>query len=807
MSIASQLSSFWLYEAEIVAIRPNGNLVVASKLLDESQRQEISPIFYGGNYDSGLFQSPNVGDRVLCGRVHPGRSGITQAIKLIPVANKEISTREIPAADDLPAASSSYPIRNLKPGDVRLVGYGGGEVSLTGTATSGRVFIGNVFKSGIHINTEGTESVVSTMGHSIQNVSDGGKVYVGPVIRTPQNSNIRTSQNRIRHDLAAYSSNTDGIQRGIWNKIKANEIYINSNIRNPSISEYRMVVNEISEKAAYQGFDLENQKAQNRVKQQFSSDKELRFLDPRNTLYLGPHQLVEVLAGNIVSYRGDVLDLNYGVIVLGNAGAPNLSGIKEINYEQDRLKSRRGIGYHFQLSTNSKSESINNSNQNLIFSADKEGTLKINIPRNNNSGNIPYPTSAKFYTKSGGVFSKPLYPSKTEKIPVTLRSKDNKVVFPSAFTAESEFEGNKESLTRSTGVRFSNHDSYFNNFGESLQEEVRVNFTGHHNMYAAAEMLIANTINKVNIPFNNVDTTYIVRGIQGDSPFELPIKSPNDDGTLCDEIKYMSTVGVSPSAPAIDPGGKTVVAGTSYLETVDDNGELINYPYSNSFAVTNNDGELVAVNVDDKSNPQKAPGGKSANINFEGAIDVSVGKDNYDSKSIVLDTAGSLIAWFGKDRNNRSMIVQTDGDVLLNIGGTNGDSFNKGRFDLRVNVTNKGFLGDDSVGTANNTISDTPDGGPMASDYIISISENGLVIAGMNPGTPMIIRNDGDFMLESTSKLILSGTKVVVRNGGEAEREIFKDPVSGDTVDASINTADKAIQRIDKIINPDSSKC
>ena len=54
-------------------------------------------------------------------------------------------------------------------------------------------------------------------------------------------------------------------------------------------------------------------------------------------------------------------------------------------------------------------------------------------------------------------------------------------------------------------------------------------------------------------------------------------------------------------------------------------------------------------------------------INLEGSLETSIGKDNRDQKSILLDAAGSMVAWFGKDSNGRSLVVQTDGDVAMNI--------------------------------------------------------------------------------------------------------------------------------------------
>jgi hypothetical protein len=258
----------------------------------------------------------------------------------------------------------------------------------------------------------------------------------------------------------------------------------------------------------------------------------------------------------------------------------------------------------------------------------------------------------------------------------------------------------------------------------------------------------------------------------------------------------MTTVSVFPGAPSIDPGGGTVVAGISYLEEIDAQGNYINVPFGNAFSINEENGELVIIGKGRE--PRKDPGGKSANINFDGAIDVSVGKDNYDQKSIVLDTAGSMIAWFGKDRNGRSIVAQTDGDVLLNIGGNNGAVFNKGRFDLRVNVTNKGFVGEKTIEGAPGKKSDRPEGGASASDYLISISDEGIVIAGMNPAAPMVIRNDGDLIIESTANLILAGNKVDVRSGNKPRKDPSKSDVSMDTPAASLVEGPSKIDAIKK---------
>ncbi len=121
--------------------------------------------------------------------------------------------------------------------------------------------------------------------------------------------------------------------------------------------------------------------------------------------------------------------------------------------------------------------------------------------------------------------------------------------------------------------------------------------------------------------------------------------------------------------------------------------------------------------------------------------------------------------------------MQTDGEVVINIGGSYGEpgnslsydgveelksfeeGFNPGRLDIKVCVGDKGFVG--TPGSTTDASNLTKQG-----DYTISISESGLVIAGCNTGAPMIIRNDGDINIEATNKLKLyGGHKVEITDG------------------------------------------
>ena len=118
---------------------------------------------------------------------------------------------------------------------------------------------------------------------------------------------------------------------------------------------------------------------------------------------------------------------------------------------------------------------------------------------------------------------------------------------------------------------------------------------------------------------------------------------------------------------------------------------------------------------------------------------------------MTLDTHGGVVAWLGRDNNGRSLSMQTDGSVLVNIGGHNSDgSFNEGRLDLRVNLTNKGVMSDDDLSSPDDI--DASD-----SDFIISISSKGIVVSGMKKNVPMLLNNSGQIVIQSQSGIILNG--------------------------------------------------
>jgi len=146
------------------------------------------------------------------------------------------------------------------------------------------------------------------------------------------------------------------------------------------------------------------------------------------------------------------------------------------------------------------------------------------------------------------------------------------------------------------------------------------------------------------------------------------------------------------------------------------------------------------------SGPKANAGGRSASINFDGSVDLNIGANSSDRQSLILDTAGGVVANIGRDINNNSGVISCDGNLILQVGsfGITGDS--------RFSTQNNGLIGavlDLRVMTS---------GGFT---HVIRIDDQGITIA-----TPqnMKIFSKGNMTIESAGTLALNGETVLINN-------------------------------------------
>lgn len=756
---------FYFREAIVFDVDPKNltcDLIYGDLTMGEMSHGVPMPNLAGAG-NSGVIANLKRGTRVIAAYLHDASKETVVIVSVLPSNFQKQSNYNEASEYVIDKANGTLPYPGtLADGDVYLSAHTGPRVWMR---SNNSLYISTMEGRGLFAMPGPDNShnlFYLSNNHSME--GSGGRLSWGRVKRSgdyAQWSTIRDSNTDILRDGKLRDI-------GFWIADPISHISTNVSKRNASLSEYKMIINEFSTEFGFSGFDKELEKYSNSEIAMQKDPTLLRDRESTNSLRLGEGELIEIIGGNLVDIDGLILDLNYRPIDYG-LEFPNVD--TNLKLEEAFRKSRRGIGYHFKLSTNSRSFDRTSSLKDFIFDIDKEGVLKVNIPMSTSTGNIPYVNNVDFTSESNPRRLKvlPALETKREKIPVNLRNRDGEIV-------DDKPPGTPN---RETGIRFENlaNDSYFSSNSDSANKTVRVNTTKHHNIYAAAERLIANQIKKVHIPVvffkekssgGGPDISDDPALYSNGSSFEVRYKEPKDGATKSNNITDVdnllySAVQVGPAAPAISTGGDTFVAGISYNQ--DDKRQPV---ISNYFKTSEGD-DGVRVTSSNNFENIITHGGVSANINLEGSLELSVGKDNVDNKSIVLDTAGSLIAWLGKDKLGRSAIIQSDGEVLVNIGGSYTSSsnpnekatFNPGRFDLRVNVVDKGFY--DSKSSRSKSGSRIEDDSPYSSDYIISISENGLVISGMKAGAPMIIRNDGPLMMESaSSKLTLKGMQVEV---------------------------------------------
>jgi hypothetical protein len=719
----------------------------------------------GGTH--GLFYKPIEGSKILLTRVYPGTTNHTQVLKVI---NNPVKQGHDSYESPLPDTETGY-IHDgnleIEPGDVLVRSIVNGKLKLSKVGNNGELIeLIDSNNSGLYISSSFSETKITEVADFKQNVNAAGRATQGKIsnikndILTQDLNHEYKVEKEVQHDFDK--------TLGIYGPT-ARDFYSQNEARNPALTVTRKVINQINEGSRFIGFEKELELINSKIIDKSYSNIELaRYLNARkddNLFFMTPDQIIQVIAGTAAIDSFDSININYNKTEIKDFKNHRyyISIKNNQNGLLNKVKSsfKRGIAYHFQLNTHDSIMDDFSSLSNTRFIFDKEGVLKANIPKSSKTGNILYVDNT--YFMKGSAVTRPAITtgfakaSATEQIPITLRDADGNVVFPKR--ALQDLNSKKLSTVRKTGIEFLNSNGYFGDSNQDSQR-IRINITKHHNMPAACELLTANYIEDVFIPSitSSEIAPHLLIGNMYEKTFERygqsfkpSITRPGNPAFHSD---IMATVRVSPAPPVINPGGLQYISG-------DKNGNDIPY--------TNDDQRL--------NEGSKTYSGVSANINLEGSIEASIGADDADGKSVVLDTQGSVVSWIGKDNQGRSLAVQTDGSVLVNIGGHDSSGrFNSGRFDLRVNLTDKGTLGD-------NEQSKPPNYRDGDSDFLISVSEKGIIISGMKKEVPMILNNSGKICIQSPAGIDLNGGAggVTVTEKQLAPRPTYMSPESKNT--------------------------
>lgn len=139
-------------------------------------------------------------------------------------------------------------------------------------------------------------------------------------------------------------------------------------------------------------------------------------------------------------------------------------------------------------------------------------------------------------------------------------------------------------------------------------------------------------------------------------------------------------------------------------------------------------------------------GGRSLFANLDGSMELNVGRDAVDHKSVVLDLSGGIVSRVGKTKasaHSASIISQLDGSVYIQVGGdtVEGDEV---LTDPKVKLVVSGSTGTD----------------------IISIDEKALKIEGAY-GKNIVISSKKNIVLEAAGSILLAGSNVGVHGSAD----------------------------------------
>jgi len=132
-------------------------------------------------------------------------------------------------------------------------------------------------------------------------------------------------------------------------------------------------------------------------------------------------------------------------------------------------------------------------------------------------------------------------------------------------------------------------------------------------------------------------------------------------------------------------------------------------------------------------------GGRSMHANLDGSLELNIGRDVSDFKSILVDTAGGIVSSLGKDKNGNSITTQTDGDVQIQVGGSS-------------------VRGEEAATTNNFTMFVRAGDGQF---HKIEMNENGVFITSA-PNTNLVLESNKNLVLSAKGQTLLGGESIQV---------------------------------------------
>lgn len=398
----------------------------------------------------------------------------------------------------------------------------------------------------------------------------------------------------------------------------SNDVIIGA-AKNPPFIEHRELVYEFQ----YQSSVDDDISEANKYSTTNSFTNTVNFAAPNrrhsraDTLSLSlvaPNYLIETVKGTVIDIFGNILNLNRSPLPIGidpnSTIKPSISTNQSQSFTNIKQIERKSLAYHFEINARKDPQPL--------FS---QQSPPLDINADNYNAKLQR-SRFHFDVDKEGLF-KLNVPATSEvgNIPLLVRYENY-----STFGTEDNNNPNK------LWFRNDNLDIFLDSFASPEQTP---DLSGGFNLSVDRGSIALMDGNANAAPLDRLTNTHIRHG----QPFHdilqtCPAQQNNQT------LNYQSQENVNP----LD---------LSYIQP------LTNV-VSKTIRVSGNSAPL---------NGGANAGGRSGSINLDGSLEMSLGANTIDRQSLWLDTAGGIVANIGRDINQRSAILNMNGDVYMQIGG------------------------------------------------------------------------------------------------------------------------------------------
>lgn len=551
--------------------------------------------------------------------------------------------------------------------------------------------------SNIHINTGSKDSPnTNLVSFNFKSENHFTQAYreVGGVIKRDKELNTNYDTNsKLEND--DYDSEYKII--GLDSSLPANNI-LSGSTKNPPLVEHREMVYEFQNLSGVTNDLLESLqygKAKSTSPTYALPNRRKSRADTLSLTLLEPNYLMETVRGTVVDIFGNILDLNRYPLPVGqdkNTLNTEKGQDKKAAYLRIRELERKSLAYHFEL----------NARKDLASKSAKANTLDL-LDINSNKDNSTVRGRFFIDIDKEGQF-KINVPASSEKgnIPLLTRYENY-----SSFSTEDD--GNPNQLF----YRKDNLDIFQDSF-------------------AAPAQILTDDVGEA----TERGSIKILNGKDEAAPIDRITEAHIKHGTAHHDI--LSTCQVFNNKEFLD---------YQYLDLDSVKIDIAAIPLLKN--IVSDTIRVGGEGTFDKGGPNA--GGRSGSLNFDGMIEVNIGANTIDRQSLWADFAGGVVMNVGRDRQSRSAVVQTDGDVYMQIGnfGLTGDS----RFVKDANGV-VGAVLDLRILTSGNTT------------HMLRFDNTGVTL--MTPGT-LAIHSSGNMKISSDGNLDIECEQLTVQ-----ERVVFK---------------------------------